>query len=155
MSKFYHDVSTTSATEAPATGQITIELNGDVLGYGTNEEVLTSLAPSGVVPGVYTQVEVNEKGLVTRGITASTENTVVIRTYSFWEPSLRWEVIHGLNTTDFVANIRNEEGDTVFANIKVVDGVEFWVEFTEATSGKITVTFDLAQPIGDSTSYQL
>jgi hypothetical protein len=67
ISRFYHAIPIISTMETPTTGQITIELNRDVFGYGINDEVMASLAPSGVVPGVYTQVEVNEKVLLLAG----------------------------------------------------------------------------------------
>jgi hypothetical protein len=67
MSRFYHDISTASATETPTMGEIMTELNRDVLGYGTNDEALMSLAPSGIIPDVYTQVEVKEKVLLLAG----------------------------------------------------------------------------------------
>jgi hypothetical protein len=50
----------------------------------------------------------------------SAKNIVVVYTYSFWKSSLRWKVVHGLNTTDFVVNIKNKEGDTVFTSTKTL-----------------------------------
>ena len=161
MGKFYTKVTTTktasssnnsssssSGSSADLT-KINIELNGDVLGYGTPEEILTVLAPSGVKEGSYSKVRVNTKGLVVEGL--SDDNvTVAIKTYKFPTSALRWIVNHNLATRDFVASVRNNDGDIIYTNIKIVDENSFWVDFTEATSGKLSVTFDLSNTVIDT-----
>ena len=147
MGKFYHTVSQ-SSTGSTATGASTadpiIELNGDVLGYGPASEVLTSIAPTGVVPGIYSAVEVNEKGQVVKGYTAEVNMGLAIRKFNFVYPAQRWRVVHNLGTTDFTEFIKNSEGRKLFANIRIVDSNEFWVELTEPEVGSVVVTFDLS-----------
>ena len=165
MAKFYTKVTTTKSNTSTSSGssssnstsvdlsKINIELNGDVLGYGTPEEVLTSLAPSGVKEGWYSRVRVNTKGITVEG--SDDENSLAIKTYSFPNSALRWTVTHNLSTRDFVASIRNSNGDVIYTNIKIVDENSFWVDFTEATSGKMSVTFDLSNKVIDTTSITL
>ena len=164
MAKFYTKVTTTKTNTSSSStssstsanidlSKINIELNGDVLGYGTPEEILTALAPSGVKEGSYSRVRVNTKGIVVEGLDDT--NLLSIKTYSFPDSALRWVVNHNLSTRDFVASIRNSNGDVIYTNIKIVDENSFWVDFTEATSGKMSVTFDLSNKVIDTTSITL
>ena len=67
-----------------------------------------------------------------------------MKSYSFWEESTRWVVNHGMNTRSFTESIRNDLGQKLNANIRIIDANKFWVEFTEPETGTISVTFDLS-----------
>ena len=146
MSKFYTTLSQDSSagtTDGGTSSSPTIELVGDVVAYGPLSEVVTSLAPTGVVPGIYTTIKVNEKGQVVQGFASEANANFAIQTFKFFLPSKRWRVVHNMGTRDFTEAIKNSEGRPLYANVTIIDLNEAWVEFTEEESGTITIIFDL------------
>jgi hypothetical protein len=146
MGKFYHTISSPPTSNATGSNnsEVNIELNGDILGYGPPSEVLTSIAPTGVLAGTYSSVRVNDKGQVVEGFKTDIGMQLAIKSFYFVSPAMRWRVTHNMNTVNFTESIKNNQGAKMYANISIVDGNEFLVELTEPESGSIVVTFDLA-----------
>ena len=67
---------------------------------------------------------------------------IVVRNYNF-PRSLQWRVKHNMMTVNIQPTIRNQAGDTIYANIRIVDNTEFLVEFTTAESGTLNVVYCL------------
>lgn len=70
------------------------------------------------------------------------QQSFAIRTYNF-QDALTLSVKHDMGSTSFTEAIRGSGGERIYANVVVIDNSEFVVEFTEPTSGSITVTFCL------------
>jgi hypothetical protein len=144
MSRFftgYLGRSTSRLTTAPR-----IELSGDVVGAGTLPYVEATLKASGVVPGTYSRVEVNDKGQVIRGLAELDQGqagSFAIRRYLFPEASLVWTIQHDMGTDSFTVTLLNSSGERIYANEKVIDSNSFEIEFTEPESGSASVVFNL------------
>jgi hypothetical protein len=67
---------------------------------------------------------------------------VGVKVYSF-NRALVWRVKHNAMTANFVESIKNTNHERVYANVKVIDANEFWVEFTEPEAGSVSVTFQM------------
>lgn len=67
------------------------------------------------------------------------ENTY---THSQTTPSTIWNVNHRLNTTDFVYQIFDSTGDTVVANMDIVDADNSSITFGEPVAGTVTLVAD-------------
>lgn len=72
--------------------------------------------------------------------TTATEENVIMRTYTFVD-QMPLRIKHNMNTVDFMESIRGIDNRRIFANVVVIDEMEFEVEFTEPESGRITVIF--------------
>jgi hypothetical protein len=65
-----------------------------------------------------------------------------VKVYSF-APSLVWRVKHNAMTVNFVESLKNTNHERVYANVKIIDATEFWVEFTEPEAGTVSVVFQV------------
>jgi hypothetical protein len=72
--------------------------------------------------------------------TPAIEHDTALRTYTFTN-AMPLRIKHNMNSVDFIESIRGVDNRRIFANIVVIDEMEFLVEFTEPESGKITVAF--------------
>ena len=69
---------------------------------------------------------------------------VIAAIYKFSGASLSWDVVHNMGTVMFSTTIKNTGGDTVYENnINIVSKNEIVINFTEAESGSVYVTFYL------------
>lgn len=67
------------------------------------------------------------------------ENTY---THSQTTPTTIWNINHRLNTTDFVYQIFDSTGDTVVANMDIVDADNSSITFGEPVAGTVTLVAD-------------
>lgn len=67
------------------------------------------------------------------------ENTY---THSQTTPTTVWNVNHRLNTTDFVYQIFDSTGDTIVANMDIVDADNSSITFGEPVAGTVTLVAD-------------
>ena len=67
------------------------------------------------------------------------ENTY---THAQTSPSTIWDINHRLNTTDFVYQIFDSTGDTVVANMDIIDADNSSITFGEPVAGTVTIVAD-------------
>lgn len=67
------------------------------------------------------------------------ENTY---THSQTTPTTIWNINHRLNTTDFVYQIFDSTGDTVVANMDIIDADNSSITFGEPVAGTVTLVAD-------------
>jgi len=66
-----------------------------------------------------------------------------IHRFSF-NSSLRWLVVHNMNTTRFRETLLDEAGQRFYASVNVIDQNRFEILLTQETSGYVDVIFDEA-----------
>jgi len=66
-----------------------------------------------------------------------------IHRFSF-NSSLRWLVVHNMNTTRFRETLMNEAGQRFYASVSIIDQNSFEIILTEETTGYVDVIFDEA-----------
>ncbi len=96
----------------------------------------TSLAGYGITD-VYNKAEVDIK---IADAVEYIQQPLIIRNFTFPQSQV-WKVKHNLMTLNFVETITNGDGQRIYANIKVVDNTEFWIEFTSPEQGRVNVMF--------------
>lgn len=74
-------------------------------------------------------------------------NTTVFKYYQIMNPAQTWLIEHNLNTQKFVTNLRDEDGNTIFSNVKVIDSNKFEVQLTTAIRGSVSVHFDVSDEV--------
>ncbi len=66
-----------------------------------------------------------------------------IHRFSF-NSSLRWLVVHNMNTTRFRETLMNETGQRFYASVNVIDQNSFEIVMTQEAAGYVDVIFDEA-----------
>ena len=65
------------------------------------------------------------------------------RRFTFDIPALKFQIAHGMNTTQFMETIRDADGNHIYARTEIVDRNSFNVYLTEAISATVDVLFGI------------
>lgn len=76
----------------------------------------------------------------------STSHTI-FKYYQINTAMKTWLIEHNLDTRKFVANLRDEDGNTIFTNVKIIDSNKFEVQLTSPTKGSVSVHFDISTEV--------
>lgn len=110
-----------------------VDLTHIFVNGGETEDVITE---GGNYPTIAKLVAQNKKALA-----ASIQDSgFAIRNYTF-ENATTLHIKHNMSATRFLETITDVDGSRIYATIRTVDNSEFVVEFTELTSGSVSVVF--------------
>jgi hypothetical protein len=98
----------------------------------------TTIAESGI-KDVYSK---SQTDVLIADAVAAVYSPMTAKRYTF-SRSLQWRVKHNMMTENFDVVIRNQAGDQIYTNIRIVDNTEFLVEFTTAEAGTLNVAYYL------------